>query len=133
MADKTGIAIGLNAGGMDDAGLLVALGTVIHLHAVPAVFLEPGDILAPDIPAVAGDAIVFVGTGAFRFADVAVAGDAIHLGAMNVGGMGKEDTVGLAGVSVPGNFAILPDILLDKGRLRVAFAHGFLMALGTLG
>jgi hypothetical protein len=38
----------------------MALRAVIHFHAIPGIALETGDIFAPDIPAIAGNAILLI-------------------------------------------------------------------------
>ncbi len=39
----------------------VAFRAVIHLHTIPGILFDPPDILAPDITAVAGNSIFFIG------------------------------------------------------------------------
>ena len=59
MAHKTGVILGLNTG--DATGhLLMTLGTIVHLHPIPGVFLEPGDAFPPNISTISGDSIFFV-------------------------------------------------------------------------
>ena len=56
MADKTAPPKGLYAV-LVDVFFFVAFRAIIHFHAIPGVALNAGDILAPDIDAVAGNAI----------------------------------------------------------------------------
>ena len=63
---------------------------------------------------------------------MAVAGDAVHVAHLDVGGMRKEDTVGLARIDQPGYLAILGNILLNKDTFILAFAQLLLMAVNTL-
>ena len=59
MANKTPPPQGLNAV-LIDALFSVALRAIIHFHAIPGVALETGDIFAPDIAAVTGNAVFFI-------------------------------------------------------------------------
>ncbi len=45
--------MGLNAA-LADILPFVAFGAIVHFHAVPGIALKAGDILTPDIAAVAG-------------------------------------------------------------------------------
>src|SRR5512137_1801877 len=92
VTDETAVLLGLHAAG-GHVGLLVALGTVVHFHAVPGVALEAGDVLAPDVPAVSRDPVLLIGLEALGLADGAMAGDALHFARLHMGGMREEDAV----------------------------------------
>jgi hypothetical protein len=81
----------------------------------PSCCFQAGDLAPPDIPAVPGDAVFFIRVSGFRMCRWSVAGHAIHLGAVNMGRMGKKDTVRLPGVDQPGHFASLGHVLFEKG------------------
>ena len=98
MANKTGVATRLHTG-IVNAGSFVALGAIIHFHAIPAIVLKPTDTIAPNIAAVTGDSVFLVGFETVGSSDVAVTGDAIHLGTFNMSRMGKEYAIRLARVN----------------------------------
>ena len=54
------LLVALKAGAFVARHFLVALGTVVHLHPIPGMFLVTCGIRAPDIPAVLGKAIEVV-------------------------------------------------------------------------
>jgi hypothetical protein len=56
---KTAPLVSLNAV-LVDVFLLMTLRAIIHFHPIPGITLKSGDILAPDIPAIAGNAIFFI-------------------------------------------------------------------------
>ena len=86
MANKTGIASGLYAG-IVNTGLFMAFGAIIHLHAIPRIPFQPGDIMSPDIPAVTRDPILLIRLKAFALAYVAMADRTVEFGAINMGRM----------------------------------------------
>jgi hypothetical protein len=132
MTHKTGAFAGLNAILMDTQ-LDVALGAVIHLHPVPGVLLESGDVLAPDIPAVSCDSVFLVDLQGAGITDVAVAGFAVHFGRFDMGCMGKEDAVGLPGVDKPGDLDARRHVVVDKDGFIFGIPLNTLMAVDALG
>jgi hypothetical protein len=60
MANEAGVATRLHAGIMN-AGCFMALGAIVHFHAIPGVVFEPADAMAPDVSAITGNPILFVG------------------------------------------------------------------------
>ena len=59
VANKTAAPEGLYAV-LVDVFSHMALRAVIHFHAIPGIALDAGDIFAPDIPAVTGNAIFLI-------------------------------------------------------------------------
>jgi hypothetical protein len=111
----------------------VALGAVVHLHAVPGIAFDARYVPAPNITTDAGNSIFLIDREALRFADMAVTGNTVHLGFDHMGGMGEKDTVLLPGVDEPGHFPSLRNIFFHKAGLVLGFAHGFLVAIDTIG
>ena len=94
MAHKTSALVGLYTA-LIDVEPLVAFGAIIHFHAIPGIALKAGDVLAPDIPTVSGNAVGFILFQALRLSDRAMAGDAVHLTHFDVGHMGEKHTIRL--------------------------------------
>ena len=63
---------------------------------------------------------------------MAVAGDAVHVAHLDVGGMRKEDTVGLTRINQPGHLAIFGNIFFNKDTFILAYAQLLLMTVDTL-
>ena len=63
----------------------VTLCAVIHFHPIPGMFFNSKDILAPDITAVAADAVFLVRPQGGGSAVAAVAVRAIHLAGNDMG------------------------------------------------
>lgn len=126
MADKAGIAPGLHTGVMDNVITRMAFRAIVHLHAIPAIVLEPGDARSPYIPAVSGDAVFFVRFETVRCTDVTVAGYAVHFGTQDMGGVGKKDAIRLTGINPPRHFTALGDILRkEEGLILTLSLHLF--------
>ena len=60
VAHKTAASQGLNAA-LIDVFAHMAFGAIIHFHAIPRIKFDASDVFAPDIPAVAGNSIGFIG------------------------------------------------------------------------
>ncbi len=76
MANETGVSTGLYTGIMN-AGCCVAFCAIVHLHTIPGVVLKSGNTMPPDIAAVTGPPVFFVGSETFGGSGMAVASDAI--------------------------------------------------------
>jgi len=124
--------VALETGTFAAHGLLVAGATVVHLHAIPAVLLKASDVLAPDITAVAGDPVLFIGLEALGFADVAMTLGTLHLRRFHMGGVGEEDTIGLPGVNLPGNLFFLGHILIDEDLFGFTLSLHLFVTLNAL-
>ena len=79
MTDKTPFLLRLNTAEQHFL-LLVAFGAVIHFHAIPGVFLDPDDILSPDVPAIACDPVLLIQLHMLGFTDGAMTGRTVHIG-----------------------------------------------------
>jgi len=64
---------------------------------------------------------------------MAVAGNTVHLSTLDMGGMGKENAIGLPGVYQPWNFSFLGDILLYKFDLIRTYSLNLFMTIDALG
>jgi len=60
MAYKTTASQGLNTS-LIDVVAHMTFRAIIHFHAIPGIKFDPRDVFAPDIPAVAGYPIGFIG------------------------------------------------------------------------
>ena len=128
MAHKAGVILLLPMFG-------VTFGTVVHLHAVPRLFvpIQTGDALSPYVPTVAGQAIFLVHREGFILCKVSVTGFTPDLAHFHMGDMGKINAVRLFGINQPGDFLISSHILceiflfirgLSDGEFGVVMAHG---------
>jgi hypothetical protein len=131
MTHKTGAFAGLNAI-LLDTKLDVALGAVVHLHPVPGVGLETRDVLAPDIPAVSCDTVLLVHLQGGGISDVAVAGFAVHSCGFDMGGVGKEDAVGLPRIDQPGDLSARHHVFVDEDGFIFGVPLDILMAFDAL-
>jgi hypothetical protein len=132
VANETGVAPGLGAGFMN-AGFFMASSAIVHLHPIPAIVLDAGDVMAPNVTAVAGNPVLFIRLETFRCAGVTVAGDTIHFGAFHMRRVGEEDAVRLARIHMPWHFTVFLHVLLDKNGLVLALTDDILMAINALG
>ena len=98
VAYKTAPSQGLNAV-LVDAFIAVAFRTIVHFHAIPGVAFQPEHVLAPNITAIAGDAVFFVGTHMVGFPDMPVTLDTLHFAPDDMGGVREKDTVWLPGIN----------------------------------
>ena len=64
---------------------------------------------------------------------MAVAGNTVHLSTLDMGGMGKENAIGLPGVYQPWYFSFLGDILLYKFDLIRTYSLNLFMTIDALG
>ena len=99
----------------------VAIGTVVHLHAIPGVLFETGDVPPPDVAAVTGDPVFLINPAGFRFADMSVTGDAVHFAHLEVRRVGEKDAVRLTRVDQPRHFAAFGNVLFDENPLVFGF------------
>jgi hypothetical protein len=83
MTHETTASPRLNAS-LIDVLFLVALGTVVHLHAIPRISFPAGDISAPNVAAVTGDSVFLIDLQGFGLADMAVAGYTVHARFLNM-------------------------------------------------
>jgi hypothetical protein len=86
MTDKAGVILFVTLLGMTFC-------TVIHLHAVPCVFLPARDIFSPYADGVAGDTIGLIFRQSLGLGMVSVAGGAFQFTHLDMGYMGKIDAV----------------------------------------
>jgi len=112
---------------------LVAFGAVIHFHAVPRILFKTGNIVAPDVPADAGDPVGLVRFKSFRFTDMPMAGDTVHFSHFDMRDMGEKHTIGLPGVDQPRHFPIFFNVLRVKLFLLRAFSQNLIMTVDALG
>ena len=116
-----------------DVFFFVAFGAIIHFHAIPGIALDSANVMTPDIAAIAGDPVFLIRLQAFGFANVTVAGNAVHATFFNVGGMGKKDAGWLPRIDQPRNFTAFLHILCNEVFFGLAFALHFFMAVDALG
>ena len=88
MADKAGVVLFVSLYGM-------TLGTVIHFHTVPGIFLIPPDMFSPYIDAVPCQAIFLINGQLVGFGMFSMACSAVLVSHFHMGNMGKIDTVRL--------------------------------------
>jgi hypothetical protein len=72
MANKASVTTGLHTGIMN-AGCLVTLGAIVHLHSIPGMAFETADTVPPNITTVAGNPVLFVGLQTLGSADIPMA------------------------------------------------------------
>ena len=89
MAHKAGVVTFL-------APFLVAIGAIIHLHAVPWIFLVSQDVSSPDINAVPADPVHLIVGHGISGAEITVADLAFHIAHLDMGYVRKINAVGLA-------------------------------------
>ena len=111
----------------------MALRAVVHLHPIPGVLLEAGDVPAPYIAAVLGEAIVLVRLRVIRFPYRPMTRDALHFRHIHMGYVREKDTLRLAGINQPRDFFSRPYILLDELGLFRTLSYGLFVALETAG
>ncbi len=125
MADKAGIVL-------RNARFCVTIRTVIHLHAVPGVFLKPSDILPPYVDAIPGQAVLLINREFLACSMIPVTGPALDLSHYDVGDMGKVDTVRLSGIDQPRDFFFMSHVFRQKFLLIRALAHGGFRIIVTI-
>jgi hypothetical protein len=89
MAYKAGVVTFL-------APFLVAIGAIIHLHAVPWILLVSQDVSPPDINTVPADPVHLVVRHGISGAEITVTDRTFHVAHLYMGDVGKIDAVGLA-------------------------------------
>ena len=95
MTDKTGVVMFLSL-------FFMAIGTIIHLHSIPGISLETGDIPAPDINTIGGEPVNLVCGHGLSGGKISVTGLAANLCHVHVGYVGKIHALRLAEIGKPG-------------------------------
>ena len=119
VADKTGVVFFMTLLGM-------AFGTVIHLHAVPGIEFQTGDIFSPDVSADAREPVFLIPGEELALPMIPVACPAFHFTHVHMGDVGEIHTIRLFGIDQPGDFLFLGHIFLEKTHLfRMFSQRGF--------
>ena len=109
-----------------------ALGVRHHPDDAPCLVRDARDVVPPNVAAVTGDPVFFIGPEGFGFTDVAVAGHAVHVSHLDMRHVGEVDTVGLPCVDEPWDFTAFEDVFVVEFFLVGRFPQDLLVTLEAI-
>jgi hypothetical protein len=118
------------AANLDMAATMAAF-AIRHLHAIVRCAPEPGNGMAPNVAAVAADAVLFVNSRVIGFAVISMALRARQTCPARVNRVREPNVRGLARVNQPGRFLSLLHVLVHQQRFILRRSQFFGVASGA--